>query len=361
MELRKFESIMLEIEELSKDKEKNQDRINELVNLLKQEKEYYADIDLKEVKEKLNEDLSIEEYKNTKDELKEKKLFAKYDKQITEVIEGNYLATETTKRVNRRRTLKGVAITAAFVGVSTLAIVGLSKKSSKNENKNNTSVQVIENTTEKLSTESTLENLTTESTTLKQITEAVTEDLSDLTIIKVTEDGTVHVTTEGTTERQTTEKTSEKRIESTTERTSESTTTERQTTERTTESTTEKTSESTTEKTTELTTEGTTEYYIDIEPTTIIIDTTVTTEDVTDYVIEDTTETTLPPTDIVIGDDETTYFIFEDTTEYSSEGTTEYSSEETTESSLPSLDDVEGDDEITYDITSNKVLIKKLK
>ena len=32
MELRKFESIMLEIEELSKDKEKNQDRINELVN-----------------------------------------------------------------------------------------------------------------------------------------------------------------------------------------------------------------------------------------------------------------------------------------------------------------------------------------
>ena len=357
MKLRKFESIMLEIEELSKDKEKNQDRINELVNLLKQEKEYYADIDLKEVNEKLNEDLSIEEYKNTKDELKEKKLFAKYDEQIAEVIEGNYLATETTKRVNRRRTLKGVAITAAFVGVSTLAIVGLSKKSSKNENKNNTSVQVIENTTEKLSTEGTLENLTTESTTLKQITEAVTEDLSDLTIIKVTEDGTVHVTTEGTTERQTTEKTSEKRIESTTERTSESTTTERQTTERTTESTTEKTSESTTEstteKTTELTTEGTTEYYIDIEPTTIIIDTTVTTEDVTDYVIEDTTETTLPPTDIVIGDDETTYFIFEDTTEYSSEGTTE--------SSLPSLDDVEGDDEITYDITSNKVLIKKLK
>ena len=141
MTIRRYESLMLEIEELAKDPEKNEELLDKLTNKLAAQKYYFDNIDLDKVKESINSgDLSYNEYKILKNVIKEKILYEKNSDKIEEVINGNYENIDAKKRMVKRKSLKSAGIVAAEVLLA-VGVMSCGKKPTANGDRYHKSIE----------------------------------------------------------------------------------------------------------------------------------------------------------------------------------------------------------------------------
>ena len=143
MEVTKFEALMIQIENLLKDKEKNAKELDTLVNKLQSQQIYFSQRDCNEINSKLKDKkYSYKEYKNLKNLLQEIKIYRKENKIIEEVISGNYNKQKIKKRVYTRRSIKGIAF--GLIAVISFNSLLCGFKGNKN-NKNNVEITMDNN------------------------------------------------------------------------------------------------------------------------------------------------------------------------------------------------------------------------
>ena len=204
MKIRPIKKLLDEVSVLSNDTNSNKEKLDNLRNLIINQKKLVNSISTSKIKNKLaSSKLSYDEYNNCRDILKEKKNYKKYYDMIQCVIEKDY------RGVHKINTMKKIRNNLVIVGTSVLLILSASKLSNylknKEDKKNNTTIEYSVDDKEK-----TTREITTEATTEMQ-TEATTE---------VTTETQTEATTEATTETQTeatTEATTETQTEATTE------------------------------------------------------------------------------------------------------------------------------------------------
>ena len=110
MKIRKYDSILLEIEELSKDEIANGKRLKELAELLDSQRKFINNFNMKEIKESLKECNTYEEYNAYKNLLKEKKTYMNNDEKINAILEGNYKAANNKRKLTLKKGLKTIGI-----------------------------------------------------------------------------------------------------------------------------------------------------------------------------------------------------------------------------------------------------------
>ncbi len=142
MDITRYETLMIKIEELAKDKENNELILEKLSQKLAAQKYYLDNIDIVKVKESIKSgDLSDDEYRILKNVLEEKKLYEENAEKIEQVINYNYENIGVKKRVFKRKALKTAAIIATGVA---LAIGVMSCEKPKKANHDSTVKSIVE-------------------------------------------------------------------------------------------------------------------------------------------------------------------------------------------------------------------------
>ena len=375
MELTKYRTLMSEVEELNKDKEKNAQELAKLSEKLAVQKEYIDKKSIEKIERYLTnskEDLSSEQLSSLRDLLTEVKLYKMNETLVNEVIAGNYDNVHQIEE-NRKTVFKKVLYGIAAVASTGLLIFGLYSCNKNKDNKGPKNNYITQGTT----TEDTSKDIPTE---LKEVI-----DLDDdvLEVIDLDEEETEEITTKETKKSKTSEKETVKTTDSNKKETKEvkettKTTEKEKTTEKS--STTESNKNTTSQKSkkptntsetiknnssdseksssvktgTQTTVVTSTEVVntdgkLSIEPSTIVR-TEDTSNDKKDTTVEIKADKEVPNTDKVEGKDDTTHEIPKNTnTEAPYTGTDEDRHDVTVEEpytgSLPSLDNIEDNGE----------------
>ena len=339
-ELRSYNSMILELNDLLKNRYANAGLIDKLTAKLAEKKAYLDSFTVQEVKEALNSDnLTKEDYAAIRNNLTEKKVCMKHEKTIEAIIDGDYgKVYDESERIKKRRSLVTVGLVAGAVILTILAAKGC------NKNKDNKTVGTTSNTTvtSSVSEDGTVITSSEETTG----TESVTWTTADNT------NGTV--LTSQTDPNETTNSNTQSTTQGTT-----------QGTQGTTQGTTQSTAPSDNHPT------GTTPYIeptgtdpLPVEPTTIVNTSTPTAAPTaTPTPVPTTTPIPTPNPTNVVGTDETTYSIPAETssvyvptqsttTTTTTAPTTTTTTQAPTSNNLPPVPnyDLPGQDEQTYDV-----------
>ena len=363
-ELRSYNSMILELNDLLKNRYANADLIEKLTGKLAEKKAYLDSFTVQEVKEALNaDDLTKEDYAAIKNNLTEKKVCMKHEKTIEAIIDGDYgRVYDESDRIKKRRTLVAVGLVAGAVILTVLAAKGC------NKNKDSRTVGTTSNTTvtSTVSEDGTVITSGEETTGTESVTWTTADNTNGTVLTSQTDPNeTTNSNTQTTT--QPTQGVTQTPTQGTT-----------QATQGTTQGTTKPTAPSDNHPT------GTTPYIaptgtdpLPVEPTTIV-DTSTPTPVPTSTPTQAPTSTPMPTpnTSNVVGPDETTYSIPSETssvyiptpvpttttttttTTQPTQGTTQNTTQatqgttHTTSYNLPPVPDYDlpGQDEQTYDV-----------
>ncbi len=134
MKITKYNVILKEIKELSKEELKNARRLKELSEQLDNQKKLMDSISLSLIKEKLNNCDTYEEYNSLKNLLNEKKAYIKNEETIDNIIAGYYSSVNKKRKLTLRKGLTSLGI----IGLCTTLGISLFSCTSKKKSKDNT-------------------------------------------------------------------------------------------------------------------------------------------------------------------------------------------------------------------------------
>ena len=203
-----IKTLIKKVEKLSTKPKANKNQLLKYSNLIKNQNELMSRVSINKIKNKLQEDLTFEEYCKYKDLLQEKKNYKKYRSTINNIVDRKYNTLNKKRRIKRRKLRTGI-ITGVFIAtLSTLGYVTFMKNMNKKKNDNNIKAEIsteltttdepqtinyTEVTTTENTTETTTEATTVENTT-ETTTEATTENKTEATTVKKEEPTTVTYT-----------------------------------------------------------------------------------------------------------------------------------------------------------------------
>ena len=353
-ELRSYNSMILELNDLLKNRYANAGLIDKLTAKLAEKKAYLDSFTVQEVKEALNSDnLTKEDYAAIRNNLTEKKVCMKHEKTIEAIINGDYgKVYDESERIKKRRSLVTVGLVAGAVILTILAAKGC------NKNKDNKTVGTTSNTTvtSSVSEDGTVITSSEETTGTESVTWTTADNTNGTVLTSQTDpnettNNNTQSTTQGTTQG--------------TQGTTQGTQGTTQGTQGTTQGTTQSTAPSDNHPT------GTTPYIeptgtdpLPVEPTTIVNTSTPTAAPTaTPTPVPTSTPIPTPNPTNVVGTDETTYSIPAETssvyvptqsttTTTTTAPTTTTTTQAPTSNNLPPVPnyDLPGQDVQTYDV-----------
>ena len=211
-----IKTIIKKIEKLAENPKANKKLLLKYSKLVEDQNKIVSRISLNKIKNKLNTNLSFEEYK---DLLEEKKRYSKYESTIGNIINKNYKAIRLNRSLKRTRLTAAIATSVVILSVSSLGYVSLMKN--RKNNKKDYSV----------TTEVTTENNTEATTTGYSFEQDNNDNDNNKELVYEKDDN--YITNENSTEKETeatTESTTKATTEATTKATTEATTKEEPTT-----------------------------------------------------------------------------------------------------------------------------------
>lgn len=133
MKITKYNVILKEIKELSKEELKNAKRLKELSEQLDNQKKLMDSISLSFIKAKLNDCNTFEEYNSLKNLLNEKKAYIKNEETIEKIIAGDYSSVNKKRKPTLRKGLTSLGI----IGLGTALGISLFSCASKKKSQDN--------------------------------------------------------------------------------------------------------------------------------------------------------------------------------------------------------------------------------
>ena len=210
-----IKTIIKKIEKLAENPKANKKLLLKYSKLVEDQNKIVSRISLNKIKNKLNTNLSFEEYCKYKDLLEEKKRYSKYESTIENIINKNFKAIRLNRSLKRTRLTAAIATSVIILSVSSLGYVSLMKN--RKNNKKDYSV----------TTEVTTENNTEATTTGYSFEQDNNDNDNNKELVYEKDDN--YITNENSTEKET-EATTESTTKATTEATTETTTKEEPTT-----------------------------------------------------------------------------------------------------------------------------------